>query len=924
MKGLYTINKNTFEFSAVKNTQNTLNFDVKYAIISLSLNTERGIFMKCFKKIGGIVSALLLVTAIPSGTNLAIAAQNPNGLCINEVCTQNKSCFTDNLGRASDWIELFNGGSSDIDLTGFGLSDSADTPPKYVFPSGTVIRKGTYLLIVANKNAEGITELNTGFGLSKSGETLVLSTDDGNVVQKLDVPALAEDETYGCSPDGSESYSIMIPTPASANRSAPVEPVFSLESGFYSVNDVKEISITSPDTVYYTLDGSDPTTSSTAKLYNGAIIMYDRSTDDNVYSKYQHEDNSPYSVTLKQRYDANPENFDKATIVRAVSKSADGTFSRVMTKTFFVMSDEKIAYYSNIPVVSLVTDPDNLFDKDKGIYVAGQQYIDWKNSPQYNSRKSEWDTDNIANFFSKGKEWEREADITYFKNGNFGFTQKMGIRIKGASTRNSQTKSFNVYARSEYGDSKLDYKLIDDNHSVIDGKTVNRYDSFSLRAVAWVDRMREKVVHSSLRDVPALATYDSDRCMLFIDGELWGMYEIIERASDYYIQSNYGVPAENVVMIKNGEIEEGTEDDLEELEKIDEFCMAHDLSVADNYNYVSSKIDVESIIDCYCTGLYLGTWDWPNHNYLMWKNSGEAIYGNPYSDGKWRFGSFDFDYSVGLTYQSFGGVEGYQYDSFRKMDSAKKDMPTSIFISLLDNPEFKQQFADKFYSYAYSVFEPSKMSAELNDEEERYMDYMTLTAWRWSNGRPRSGYSSYLSEQKSYYHNEIEKMRTFFNRRAEYAVEDMQDYLGVSKNSATVTVTKQGMGELSVNNEDAAFSGNVWTGSFEGGKKVTITAKPAEGYVFEGWSGASSSDSATITVTAENATTLVCIFRKTEYEQGDINMDGAVNAADLLLMTKYICGVDNFTKAQFNLADMNADKAADIFDLVRLRKELLK
>ena len=87
----------------------------------------------------------------------------------------------------------------------------------------------------------------------------------------------------------------------------------------------------------------------------------------------------------------------------------------------------------------------------------------------------------------------------------------MGIRIKGASTRNSQTKSFNIYARSEYGDSKLDYKLIDDNYSAIDGKVIKRYDSFSLRAVAWVDRMRERVVHSSLRDIPALATYDSDR-----------------------------------------------------------------------------------------------------------------------------------------------------------------------------------------------------------------------------------------------------------------------------------------------------------------------------------------------------------------------------------------------------------------------------
>lgn len=890
----------------------------------VSLNTERGISMKLFNRIGSFASAVLVASTLYGGVPSAMAEQNIDGVCINEVCTQNKDCFTDSLGRVSDWIELYNGSDSDISLDGYGLSDSVDAPMKYVFPNGTVIRKGEYLLIVASKNGEGLTELNTGFSLSKSGETLVLSAPDGRELERITVPALAEDTTYGRSADGGASFSVMAATPASANKSAPAEPVFSLESGFYSANAVRELSISSSDTVYYTLDGSDPTTSDTAKVYSGAIPMYDRSIDENVYSKYQHEDNSPYSVTLQQRYSANPEKFDKATVIRAAAKSDDGTFSRVITKTIFVMSDEKLKYYSGIPVVSLVTDPDNLFDKDRGIYVAGQQYLDWKKSAQYDPRKSEWDTDNVANFFSKGKEWEREADITYFRDGQLGFTQKMGIRIKGASTRNSQSKSFNVYARSEYGDSKLDYKLIDDNYSTTDGDIIDRYDSFSLRAVAWSDRMRERVVHSALRDLPALATYDSDRCMLFIDGELWGMYEIIEKSSDYYIQTNYGIPSENVAMVKNGELEEGTADDYDDLRLLGEYCKNHDMSLSYNYNYVTSKIDIESLIDCYCAGLYLGTWDWPNYNYLMWRNKGGVIDGDPYSDGKWRCGSFDFDYSVGLTYENFGGVEGYQYDSFQKMDKAKKEMPTSIFVGLLKNAEFRQKFADKFYSYAYSVFEPSKMKAELDEEESRFMDYITMTSWRWNNGRPNSDYNSFASQQRNYYHSEMEKMRTFFKRRAQYAVEDMQNYLGIANNSTTITVTAKGSGSLMVDSTEIAFSGNVWTGSFKSGEKVTITAAPAEGYVFAGWSGAVNSDSETITVSADKAVTLVCSFKKTEYERGDVNMDGNVNVADLLLFSKYLHGTENFTMPKFRLADMNGDKSADIFDYVLLRKEMLK
>lgn len=860
--------------------------------------------------------AAVTAAALTAPSCAAILTNAADGVTINEVCTQNRTCFTDGSGGAPDWIELYNPGNSAVSLSGYGLSDTPGEI-RFTFPEGASIGAGEYLTVIADKGESAGGVWYTGFSLSKSGETLVLTSPDGNTAETVEIPALAEDTSYGRSQDG--SFTIMTPSPGKVNNRAASIPVLSMESGFYPAQDGLALTIDCSDTVYYTLDSSDPATSSTAMVYSGAIPMYDRSSEENVYSKYQHEDNSPYSITLQTRFTASSAKFDKATVVRAVAKAEDGSFSPVVTATYFIMPQDKLDYYSEIPVVSLVTDPANLFDKDKGIYVCGQQYLDWKKSQSYNPAKSEWDTDNVANFFSKGKEWEREASVTLFRDGETGFSQNMGIRIKGASTRNAQAKSFNVYARSSYGDSKLNYDLIEGNTAADDGKEIKKYDSFSLRAVTWVDRMREAVIRPALKDIPALAGYDSNRCMLFLDGELWGMYDIIEKSSDYFIQSNYGIPAEDVAMIKNGEVEEGSDADLEELEALSEFCEGNDMSKQENYDYVASKVDIESLIDCYAVGLYLGTWDWPNHNYLMWRSNGQPIEGNPYSDGKWRCGSFDFDYAAGLTYASFGGVEGYAHDSFRKFDESKDDFPSPIFTSLLKNDDFRQRFADTFCSFAYSVFDAHKMKSIISEQESRYMKYMTMCGWRWNNGTPRESFDTFISEQGSYYSKELAKMATFFERRADYAIEDMRNYLGIHDNSATVTVTRKGMGTVTAGSEEAVFADTVWTGSFPAGSTVTLTAKAAQGYRFEGWSGAVTSSDETITVNADRAVSLVCTFTKTEAVRGDINLDGAANSGDLVLLSRYLLGASEFSKEQWKAADLNGDKSADTFDLAVLR-----
>ena len=872
------------------------------------------------KSVSLISAAALAFTAFCAEPPAATGAASADKLYINEICTQNKSSFTDSYGKAPDWIELYNGSSFDVDLSGYGLSDDTASPMRFVFPDGVTIKAGKRLIVAASKDASNGSELHTGFSLSKNGETLVMCTPDGNVFQTVEVPALAEDVSYGRSPDGSSSFASMAPTPGAANAAAVPEPVFSMKSGFYEAAEGLQLTLSASDTIYYTLDSTDPTCSETAKIYNGAIPMYDRSSDPNVYSRYQH-DNTAQSIILKTNYIASSSLFDKATVVRAAARNADGTFSKVVTNTFFVMDRDKLSYYSDIPVVSMVTDPDNLFDPDKGIYVCGNQYLDWLKANPSKANKSEWDSDNVANFFSKGKEWERPANVTLFENGEFGFSQDLGVRIKGASTRNSQNKSFNLFARSEYGDSKLNYRLFDDNVNNASGKTVKKYDSFSLRSVGWIDRMRELAVTNPLKELPSLATYDSRRCMLFIDGELWGLYEIMEKCSDQYIESNYDIPSENVSVIKNGESEEGPESELDDLLKLSDYCKARDLSKQEAYDYVTSKIDIDSIILHYCTGLYLGTWDWPNFNYLMWRNNGPVIDGNPYSDGKWRFGTFDLDYSAGLTYQSFGGVQGYEYNFFNKMDV--KEAPTTIFIALLDNEEFRERFAAVFAGFAYSVYDADKMTALITAQEEKYMPYMVMMGWRWNSGTPKKDYSGFSADQAAYYSKELDTMRKFFKNRPKYAMKQMKEYLGLSSDTAFLTIKTDGGGTVTSDNREMRFSDNMWSGSFGRGDKITITAIPAEGYTFSGWSGAVSSSDQTITVSVWEAETLTCSFSKTSFDKGDINLDGSVNAADLVLMTKYILGSEALSKEKTGLADMNGDGRTDVFDLIGLRKKII-
>ena len=550
---------------------------------------------------------------------------------------------------------------------------------------------------------------------------------------------------------------------------------FSKESGFYDTEFELTLKSSDGSSIYYTTDGSDPTKSNTAKEYTSPIAVKDRSEEPNIYSDYAEDENSAISVSRGTGYQKPPFLVEKCMVVRAVTKGTSG-YGQVVNKSYFITTGQ-LAQYKEFTVVSLVTNPENLFDPDKGIYVTGTQYINWKNSGSYNPGKSPWDPDNICNYFSRGSEWEREAHISIFENGKVTLEQNIGIKIKGSSTRNIQQKNFNVFARKKYGNDKIVSSTLFPKNVDINGKPITEYDSISLRGISDEARARDQFSTRLIKDIKTQSTYNLKNGVLFLDGEFWGMYVLTEKFSQQYFESHYGIPKNDIMFLKEQDIKEGSDEDYNKLINFMDLYAQKDLSDDKNYQEVANVIDVDSLLDHYAINIYLATYDWPNHNFGLWRNNGNKIDGNEYSDGKWRFMTYDLDYTIGKTYADFGGVEGYQYNMFRHMDGGKNKEPTRLFVALLKNNEFKTKFKKTFEEYSNTIFSPDKANILVQEFNGQVTDLIGYSQSRWWGFFGGSRLENIAYAKNNYQTTVLPQMKKFFQERGKYALEHMGQYI---------------------------------------------------------------------------------------------------------------------------------------------------
>ena len=618
----------------------------------------------------------------------------------------------------------------------------------------------------------------------------------------------------------------------SQNENLIKPPSFSKISGFYPDNFKLKLFSEENNTIYYTLDSTDPRNSTTKREFTDYILIYDRTQENNIYSALDEDEDSPISISRGHRYKAPNYPVDKAMIVRAVAMGSNGEFSEVISKTYFI-TNEDLYKYEDLTVISLVTNPENLFGPDIGIYVTGSMYQNWKKSDEYDPTQMPWDLNGKCNYFMKGEEWEREAFITIFDKSEKILEQNLGIRIKGAATRIYPSKSFNLYARKKYGKSKIETDILKDNFD-LDGNLITTYKSLTIRSVYDEGRLRDKLGRDLFYSRKGLTSTNMRNSVLFINGEYWGFYIIQEKLDDNFISNNFLIPKDNIAIAKDNEIEDGPE---EEIQSFIEFCNIYskkDFSDKKVFEEIQKFLDVDSFIEVFGSNIYISNLDWPGKNDGEWRNFGEKIEGNEFSDGKWRFIIYDLDYSMGARFYTEGGPH---IDNFVYAERAKDVAPVNLFLAMLKNStDFKNKFTNVYCDYANDIYSSEKIKKLIEEYREECTDLVAYSSLRWSGRSYESkleGYSYY----KTYYYKALDSLIKFYEERPKYSLQHLKEYAGLKGELVDLNLEIKGKGKIKISSIIPNFKEGKWTGKYFTRIPISIKAIPDIGYTFKEWTG---------------------------------------------------------------------------------------
>lgn len=622
---------------------------------------------------------------------------------------------------ASDWVELHNSTGSAVNLGGYGLSNNPKNPAKWVFPDIS-IEPGEYLLLYATGSADKAQKKNLklNFCISSTGEALFFFDPNGKLIDKLSAGRMRSGQSYGR--DGSDNrFYYAEPTPGAQNgkgyEGITQLPAFSVTPGIYDNAVTVAITAGEGETIRYTTDCTTPNASS--EVYSGELSI------------------------------------SKNSVIRAAAYKDGYLSGDAATATYLFRSD---GVNHALPVVTLVTDPDNLWNSKTGIYATGDKfdpdaasYADTLQSATYYQAKfaTEEQVDTI---------WEKPAAFSLFDdNGKQVFTQNVGIRIAGSFGRGRAQKGFNVIARKEYGKGSMEYPFFEN-------RPYTEYKAVVLRAGAQDQnrsKIRDELASGLLEGTDINILYQAYRpTVLYLNGEYWGVYFMKEKRNRFFVAQHENT--ENNVDLAIGKgFKQRSYGDNSDWVSLYEYATSHDLSSAEAYAYVSERMDVDSFRDYMIAEIYNGNTDTYNFQYYRLKG------------GKWKFIFYDFCWG----FQS----PGHETLAFRMGKTPSDVCSAKLFAAMLQNKGWRDSFCRRFGELLNTAFAPERVSAlieelygyvepEIKREREKFNKDTFMGV-----KQPNTNLGTYEGFQS-----EISKLKEFAQKRPEEIKRQLKSVLGLS------------------------------------------------------------------------------------------------------------------------------------------------
>ena len=593
------------------------------------------------------------------------------------------------------------------------------------------------------------------------GETICISDSNEALLDSVYIPYdISRSISKGRLPDGTGNWCYFnAPSPNQSNSqntcySGITEiPALDLASGWYSA--AQQVAITSPvnTTSYYTTNGDIPDRNDTE--VNGPIYIYGTS----VLS------------------------------VRTFSDVGQKLPSAVVDRTYIIDEENH-----GLPVVSIITTENHLWDWNSGIYVMGPNAS--ANYPYFGS-----------NFWEP---WSRKSRMEFFDSSKTKqFEAVFDLEIHGGWSRAEPQKSFRIDAKSKYtGD--VEYPLIERKSHI------TSFNNFNLRnggQHSLFDRIQDAVM-SRLSEGTNIDRMGYQACIVYLNGAYWGLYGIREKFDEHYIESNHGVDKDAVQLLNREGALVGDDSHFLESHQI---ITGMNASAPNFVSVFNSRFDLDNYIDYFVFETYIQNRDWMG---IDWGINNVKLWRRDTTGATWRYMMYDTDFAFGL----YGG-NIYQNYIDRARNPNYPNTHSEIFDHVLDNADFKCRFTNRYDDLINTTFQTDHFNAVTDELKSELVPAIPDHIAAWSSQMGPYSYTNWL--------NAVNGIKTYNSSRIATARQHLNQSLSLQGQlTVDLDIFPSTAGHVKLN---SIMPELPWDGVYHGACPVAAQAIPSRGFLFSHW-----------------------------------------------------------------------------------------